>query len=158
MPGSGFNDTGDGIYVETNYGYDIELEIYGGVISAYDTADGALALRVYEEDAENVSVKVYGGEFNTGINPDYMVEPEPSEPVEDEPAEENPPADDEQSSEEPEDSTNTEGDATEGGTDTQPSEGDNSEGTDQSGGEALEGGDTGTEENTNTDEGGEPAA
>ena len=56
MLGSGYNDTGDGIYIETNYPHDISLEIYGGVIAAVDDEHGALALRVFEEDAENVSV------------------------------------------------------------------------------------------------------
>ena len=85
MLGSGYNDTGDGIYIETNYPHDISLEIYGGVIAAVDDEHGALALRVFEEDAENVSVKIYGGDFNTEVNPAYYAEL----PVEETPEEDN---------------------------------------------------------------------
>ena len=70
---SGFADTGDAIYIETNYGYDIRLEIDGaeipeGEATKYATSDVTSvhrnSIRVWEADAANVSVKIYAGEFD----------------------------------------------------------------------------------------------
>lgn len=72
--GSGFADTGDAVYIETNYDYDIRLEISNAMVT--DTAGNeakrvsllnstyGYSLQVYEADAENVTVKLCGGVFN----------------------------------------------------------------------------------------------
>lgn len=70
---SGFADTGDAIYIETNYGYDIRLEIDGAEIpeeeaTKYATSDVTSvhrnSIRVWEADAANVSVKIFAGQFD----------------------------------------------------------------------------------------------
>ena len=54
MPVSGFTDTGDGIYIETNYGYPIMLELSDGcdIIS-----ENAQSLRIFD-DPSNVHVNI----------------------------------------------------------------------------------------------------
>lgn len=54
LPTSGFTDTGDGIYIETNYGYEITLEISGE--SEITSANGE-SLRIYDDET-NVSVNI----------------------------------------------------------------------------------------------------
>lgn len=71
---SGFADTGDAIYIETNYGYDISLKIddaeildeNGGktTVTSVISSPHGQSLRVWEADAANVSVKIYAGEFD----------------------------------------------------------------------------------------------
>lgn len=71
---SGFNDTGDAIYIETNYGYDIELNISDAEITQADgsvitktsvlTSTSQYGLRVYEASALHVKIRIYSGEFN----------------------------------------------------------------------------------------------
>ena len=70
---SGFADTGDAIYIETNYGYDIRLEIDGAEIPEGEatkyvtsavTSEHRNSIRVWEADAANVSVKIVAGQFN----------------------------------------------------------------------------------------------
>lgn len=63
---SGFTDTGDGIYVEANYGHSILVEVSGSS-TVTGTQDQTNAIQVYEPDATNVTVRVYGGTFSTGV-------------------------------------------------------------------------------------------
>lgn len=69
---SGYADTGDGIYIETNYGYQIRLEISGanvtnnGVIQFRTSLIGSehgQSLRVFEKNATNVAVRIVSGKF-----------------------------------------------------------------------------------------------
>ncbi len=54
---SGFTDTGDAVYAETNYGYEISLYISAdSVLEAKDAK--SLPLRVFEENASNVHVEI----------------------------------------------------------------------------------------------------
>lgn len=63
---SGYSDTGDGIYIEANYDYEIQLTIdesdsgQQSVISS----DNGYALQVFEPDADNVKVRIYSGTFS----------------------------------------------------------------------------------------------
>lgn len=66
---SGFTDTGAGIYIETNYGHEIMLEVRD---ASTITSEFGGALQVYEADAGNVSVTVYSGIFNTGVPEAYL--------------------------------------------------------------------------------------
>jgi len=68
---SGCADTGDGIYIETNYDGDILLEISGGsrIESAY-----SYSLQVFEPDAANVTVKIYNGVFDEEQPAEYIDE------------------------------------------------------------------------------------
>jgi hypothetical protein len=63
---SGFSDTGDGIYVETNYGHSILVEVHGNS-TITGTQDRTKAIQVYEPNASNVTVRVYGGTFSTSV-------------------------------------------------------------------------------------------
>ena len=84
---SGWDDTGDGIYIEANYGYDIRLEISD--IEILEPIEGTeefktttvtskieskhnQALRVWELDAANVTVRIYSGEFDTELPAEYI--------------------------------------------------------------------------------------
>ena len=71
---SGFADTGDAIYIETNYGYDISLKIDDAeildengdktTVTSVISSPHGQSLRVWEADAANVSVKIFAGQFD----------------------------------------------------------------------------------------------
>ena len=68
---SGFADTGDGIYVETNYYYPITLEISDSTIGS----DYGYSLQVYDSnDADHVTVTVHSGKFQDELPGDYIAE------------------------------------------------------------------------------------
>lgn len=75
---SGIIDTGDGVYIETNYGYEITLEVSEDkTLPESDrktvlTADYACGLRVFEDTAPNVSVKIHAGTFKETPNSAYI--------------------------------------------------------------------------------------
>ena len=69
--GSGCADTGDGIYIETNYECDILLEISGNSVI---TSVNSVSLQVYEPDAPNVTVKIYSGVFDEPQPEKYIAE------------------------------------------------------------------------------------
>ena len=61
--GSGFTDTGDAVYIETGYGYEIRLEI--GQESVLRHTDGqSKSLRIYDASSDNVSVLIESGTFD----------------------------------------------------------------------------------------------
>lgn len=63
---SGWTTTGDAIYVETNYGVDIQVNISGDS-NISSTANGTLAVREYpEEDYADVSIT--GGTFTSDVS------------------------------------------------------------------------------------------
>lgn len=68
---SGFADTGDAVYVETGYGYEIVLEISG---SSVLTSERGVSLQIYEETADNVAVILYGGTFQQEQKEEYLAE------------------------------------------------------------------------------------
>lgn len=59
--GSGFSDTGDAVYIETNYGYEIVLKISG---DSKLTSTHGKSLQVYEENSTNVLVQIESGTFS----------------------------------------------------------------------------------------------
>ena len=63
---SGFTDTGDGIYVEANYKHNILVEVRGNS-TVTGTQAKTQAIQVYEPDAENVTIRVFGGQFSTSV-------------------------------------------------------------------------------------------
>ena len=78
---SGYNDTGDAVYIETNYNYPIELNIDSLVIfenGEARTIDSVLtsqkqyALRIYDPKAACVDVNIVSGSFGggSGASPD----------------------------------------------------------------------------------------
>lgn len=68
---NGFVDTGDAVYIETNYGWGIELEISG---DSKLTSVNGYSLQVYEPDATNVSVKIHSGTFKEPQPDAYIAE------------------------------------------------------------------------------------
>lgn len=68
--GSGFTDTADAVYIETNYGYEIVLEIGG---DSKLVSDRGLSLQVYESTATNVAVKIESGTFDIDVSA-YLAE------------------------------------------------------------------------------------
>jgi hypothetical protein len=67
--GSGCADTGDGIYIETNYGGDILLEISGGSVI---TSEYGYSLQVYKPDATNVIIRIIDGVFDEEQPDEYI--------------------------------------------------------------------------------------
>ena len=59
--GSGSADTGDAIYIETNYNTPISLEIGG---NSKIESNYSYSLQVFEPDATNVKVRIYSGVFD----------------------------------------------------------------------------------------------
>lgn len=75
---SGFNDTGDAVYIETNYNYPIELNITDLVTGTGEnskttntvlSSTSRYALRVYDPKAEWVDVNIVSGTFQGPANP-----------------------------------------------------------------------------------------
>ena len=60
---SGFADTGDGIYIEANYPWDVSAQVYG----TSKVTGAALSVRIFEENVTNAWVKLYGGTFSSDI-------------------------------------------------------------------------------------------
>ena len=68
---SGFADTGDAVYVETGYGYEIVLEVYGDSVLS---SQKAVSLQIFEETADNVAVILYGGTFSQEQKEEHLAE------------------------------------------------------------------------------------
>ncbi len=66
LSGSGWLDTGDGIYVESDYNHPICVTVSGNSVITC-VASTAKAVRVYPE-AEHVTVALYGGRYTTDIS------------------------------------------------------------------------------------------
>ena len=75
---SGFNDTGDAVYIETNYNYPIELNITDLVTGTGEnikttntvlTSACCYALRVYDPKADWVDVNIVSGTFQAPASP-----------------------------------------------------------------------------------------
>ena len=58
--------SGDGIYVEANYNHEILVEVRGNS-TVTGTEAKTNAIQVYKPDADNVTVRVYGGSFSTSV-------------------------------------------------------------------------------------------
>lgn len=67
---SGYTDTADAVYIETNYGYEIVLNISN---SELYSADGK-CLQVFEKDATNVAVHIDSGTFDDTSVQEYLPE------------------------------------------------------------------------------------
>lgn len=63
---SGFVDSGDGIYIETNYKKAISLIVSGDKTKVSSAGDGTQAIRVFPE-ANYVTVKVTGGTYSSYV-------------------------------------------------------------------------------------------
>lgn len=73
IEGSGFTDTGDAVYIETSYDYEIQLEISEGSILTHADEDSR-SLRVFEADATNVRVEIESGTFDELQPEEYIAE------------------------------------------------------------------------------------
>jgi len=71
---SGFADTADAVYIETNYEYDIRLQITNSILKHTGGNTSARSLRVYEEDAPNVTVQIVSGTFDEEQPAKYIAE------------------------------------------------------------------------------------
>ena len=80
---SGFSDTGDGIYIETNYDYDILLTIDGAQLTgaadidyreSYINSEYGYSLQICEPDADNVTVRIYSGVFDEEQKREHLAE------------------------------------------------------------------------------------
>lgn len=66
LMGSGYSDTGDGLYVETNYNYPIDITITGEdtVISGFS----GYAVRQHESTASSAKILISGGSYNSDVS------------------------------------------------------------------------------------------
>lgn len=71
---SGFTDTGDAVYIETGFGYEIQLEISGEKTVLRADASQSKSLHIFPEDSANVSVTIYGGTFDEKQPEEYIAE------------------------------------------------------------------------------------
>lgn len=65
--GAGFTDTGAGVYVETNYGWPVHVEISGDQ-SNIKGARGGDAVLQYKSDATHASISITGGLFGSDVS------------------------------------------------------------------------------------------
>lgn len=70
---SGSKDTGDAVYIEANYGHPISLIIKGESELKADDSQ-SMALRVYEEDAPNVTVEIISGTFSSEVLENWVAD------------------------------------------------------------------------------------
>lgn len=61
--GSGWSDTGDGVYVEANYDWNTVVEIHDSTV----TSTYGYAVQKFMPDAANASITVYSGTFSTDV-------------------------------------------------------------------------------------------
>ncbi len=67
--GSGYTDTADAVYIETNYPHEISLEIHNeksednSLLETKLTSTAGQSLRIFTDGDVNVSVRIYGGIF-----------------------------------------------------------------------------------------------
>ena len=80
---SGFSDTGDGIYIEANYDYDVVLTIDGVQLTgpagttyreSYISSEYSYSLQICEPDADNVTVRIYSGVFDEEQKKEHLAE------------------------------------------------------------------------------------
>ena len=64
---SGYLDTGDGVYIESDYNYAISVQISGDTTITH-TASTACAVRVFPE-APHVKMQIIGGTFDSDVTP-----------------------------------------------------------------------------------------
>lgn len=80
MEDSGFTNTGDAIYVETGYSYEIQLRISGDetslehVAAAENTEEGSRSLRVFEANSPYVLVEIEGGVYDESLTDTWLAE------------------------------------------------------------------------------------
>ena len=63
---SGFSDTGDGIYLETNYEWSIEVTVTGQ--NTRVTSAGAYAVRKHAADDVGAVISLHEGSYNTDVS------------------------------------------------------------------------------------------
>ena len=63
---SGFTDTGDGIYLEANYEWQAEVNIYGD--QTLVTSENALAVRMYKQDEPTAKITISEGRFSSDVS------------------------------------------------------------------------------------------
>ena len=68
--GSGFTDTADGIYVEANYTWTTEVNVYGE--KTVIRSNGGKPVRLFEEDVTNASITLYGGKLDEEVDAMYL--------------------------------------------------------------------------------------
>ena len=71
---SGFADTADAVYIETNYGNDISLKVTNSTLTHTGGTAEAQSLRVYKDDATNVTVQIVSGTFDEAQPEKYIAE------------------------------------------------------------------------------------
>ena len=76
---SGFIDTADAVYIETNYSYEVALSIQNAIeddktIASVLTSAKGRSVRVFEENATNYKVEITGGTFDHSLSEGFIPE------------------------------------------------------------------------------------
>ena len=71
---SGWWDTGDGVYLESNYSqWETRITISGEKTSIIGTQSGTLAVRQFPSDAQTAKIEIFGGTFSSDVT-DYLAQ------------------------------------------------------------------------------------
>ena len=68
LSGSGWNDTGDGVYLEANYDWSTKIIISGENTKIVGTENNTRAVRMYPEGRSNASIEISGGVFSSDVS------------------------------------------------------------------------------------------
>ena len=68
LSGSGWVDTGDGIYLEANYDWPCSITISGENTKITSTQENTLAVRMYPDDKATDSIEISGGVFSSDVS------------------------------------------------------------------------------------------
>lgn len=68
LSGTGWVDTGDGIYLEANYEPATKMTISGSKTKVKSTQPGTLAVRKYPADAAQAVIEITGGSFSSDVS------------------------------------------------------------------------------------------
>ena len=68
LSGSGWVDTGDGVYLEANYDWPCSITISGENTKITSTQENTLAVRMYPDDKATDSIEISGGVFSSDVS------------------------------------------------------------------------------------------
>ncbi|MBR6564028.1 MAG: hypothetical protein IKK71_01110 [Clostridia bacterium] len=68
LSGSGWVDTGDGVYLEANYDWPCSITISGENTKITSTQENTLAVRMYPDDKATDSIEISGGTFSSDVS------------------------------------------------------------------------------------------
>lgn len=68
LSGTGWTDTGDGIYLETNYDWPSKISISGNKTKITSWEENTLAVRMYPENSAQAEIIISGGSYSSDVS------------------------------------------------------------------------------------------